>query len=311
MDTVRCSHCNGSGKELDSISLTTGEVGYRTCSVCQGSGVVSVDKQHFTQYPDVSLRNAIALMQQHGKPVEVSMAANDDVELVFPDGSRYLLGGFATGYRGTGPDFFKRLLEAAGFAVSTDDIADMQPPLTFKASQAPAASPPPQASQAPTATPPPKAPSRPDRETFAAVDDAALRSVERWMQFLPILSEQQMAATFESCYAKWGAMSIFRGDARAVSQRLGQNVAVVSRRAGYDHWAVSRILGEGFLMVSVRVSWYLYPHHIWRLQTDSYALYPAGILGGGSAESVPPVPPVAGQPAVRKRPKKKWWQLWK
>jgi hypothetical protein len=297
MDTVRCSHCNGSGKEQDSISLTTGEVRYRTCSVCHGSGVVSVDKQQYTQYPDVSLRNAIALIQQHGRPVEVSMATNDDVELVFPDGSRYLLGGFAAGYRGTGPDFFQRLLDAAGFAVSRDDIADMQTPLTFKASQAPAAPPPPQVR------------SQLDRESFTAVDEAALRSVEGWMQSLPIVSEPKMTATFESCYGKWGAMSIFRGDARAILQRLSQNVTVVSRRAGYDHWQVRR--AEDFLMISVSIAWYLYPHHMWRMGADSYALYPAGILGADDTESVARAPSVAREPGVGKRPKKKWWQLWK
>ncbi|MBU0494408.1 MAG: hypothetical protein KKB13_21370, partial [Chloroflexi bacterium] len=134
MEQVPCGHCHGSGQEWQSVDLNTGQVQYRTCSVCGGSGSVSVDRAYFSQYPDVSLRNALDLMQRHGQPVEICIT-DDDVRVLFGNGSRYVLGGFTVGYRGTGPDFAKRFLDAAGFDVSMDDIAGMKPPVTLTAGQ--------------------------------------------------------------------------------------------------------------------------------------------------------------------------------
>jgi len=133
--TVPCSHCKGSGKEFASMSLVTGEINYRTCSVCGGTGSVDTERSDFTQYPDLSLRKAIDLMEEHGKPAEISIAGNNDFHVLFPDGSRYILGGFTVGYRGTGPDYTKRFLDAAGFNITMDEIAEMKPPITLTAGQ--------------------------------------------------------------------------------------------------------------------------------------------------------------------------------
>lgn len=135
MDAVECSHCKGTGKEWASMSLDTGKVQYRTCSVCNGTGTVTAEKSHFTTYPDLSLQKALQLMQRHGKPAEICIAGNHDIRVLFGDGSKYILGGFTVGYRGTGPDYTKRLLDAAGFNVSIDEIAEMEPPVTLVAGQ--------------------------------------------------------------------------------------------------------------------------------------------------------------------------------
>lgn len=135
MSTVQCSHCQGTGKVFARLSLTTGEVEYRPCSVCNGTGSVPVEKGYFTEYPDLSLENALALMRAHGRPVEICISANHDIRVLFQDGARYILGGFTVGYRGTGPDYTKRFLDAAGFDVSRDEIAEMEPPVTLVAGQ--------------------------------------------------------------------------------------------------------------------------------------------------------------------------------
>jgi hypothetical protein len=99
--------------------------------VCKGTGSVSAEKSHFTSYPDRSLENARELMRCHGEPVEICIAGNHDIRVVFRDGSRYILGGFTVGYRGTGPDYTKAFLQAAGFDISIDEIAEMRPPVTL------------------------------------------------------------------------------------------------------------------------------------------------------------------------------------
>ncbi|MBM3707787.1 MAG: hypothetical protein FJW61_01810 [Actinobacteria bacterium] len=131
MNNVRCSNCNGSGKERDSISLITGEVKYRTCPVCSGTGFVDAELMHYTTYPDQSLEKARYLMQWNGKPIELCIEGNHDFIIVFKNGNRFRLGGFTVGYRGTGPEYTKKLLDAAGFGISMDDIAEMKPPVTF------------------------------------------------------------------------------------------------------------------------------------------------------------------------------------
>ena len=120
---------------MASMSLVTGQVQYRTCGVCKGTGKVSAERSHFTEYPDRSLEIARQLIQQHGKPAEICIAGNHDIRVLFKNGSRYILGGFTVGYRGTGPDFTKAFLDAAGFSISMDDIADMHPPVTLVAGQ--------------------------------------------------------------------------------------------------------------------------------------------------------------------------------
>ena len=130
MDTFQCIHCLGTGKEFDSMSLTTGEKKYRQCSVCEGSGKVSAERSHFSQYPDVSLRKAQELMQIHGKPVEIGITENE-ITVLFKDNTQFVLGGFTVGYHGTGPDFTKRFLNEAGFDISKEDIAAMIPPITL------------------------------------------------------------------------------------------------------------------------------------------------------------------------------------
>jgi hypothetical protein len=130
MDTVPCIQCLGTGKEFDSMSLTTGAKKYRQCSVCQGSGTVSAERSHFSQYPDVSLRKAQELMQIHGKPARIDIAENE-ITVLFKDNTRFILGGFAVGYKGTGPDFAKRFLDEADFDISKEDIAAMVPPVTL------------------------------------------------------------------------------------------------------------------------------------------------------------------------------------
>ena len=135
MEKVKCSHCGGSGKEWASMSLDTGQTQYRTCSVCKGVGSVVADMSHFTEYPDVSLEKAGELILKHGKPVEICIAGNHDIRVLFKDGARYILGGFTVGYRGTGPDYCKQFLNEAGFSVSIDQIAEMEPPVTLTAGQ--------------------------------------------------------------------------------------------------------------------------------------------------------------------------------
>ena len=135
MDTVTCMHCNGSGKEVAMVDLTTGQATYRVCAVCSGSGKVAVEKSYFTQYPDKSLEFAKQLMQEHGKPSEICIAGNHDIQVLFPDGAKFTLGGFTVGYLGTGPRYTKAFLDAAGFTVSMDDIVSMHPPVTLIAGQ--------------------------------------------------------------------------------------------------------------------------------------------------------------------------------
>jgi hypothetical protein len=132
-----CQQCHGTGKELASYSLSTGNKEYRTCSACEGSGVaISTDKQFFTQDPAVSLQNARALIGKLGKPIEVRIEGNHNVLVRFKNGSRYILGGFTVGYRETGPEYTKRFLDAAGFSASIDEIAEMNPPVVFSAPSA-------------------------------------------------------------------------------------------------------------------------------------------------------------------------------
>jgi len=133
MGKIICSNCKGSGKVLYSISTRTGEREYNPCSVCDGTGYVTDDEDaYYSEYPDASLRNALQLMQEHGKPVQIDIS-NSGVTLVFKDKSKYNLGGFTVGYRGTGPSFTKNLLDAAGFSVTMDEIVAMEPPVTLKA----------------------------------------------------------------------------------------------------------------------------------------------------------------------------------
>ena len=134
MDTLECIHCQGTGRELDSVSLDTGEKKFRTCSVCQGSGKVTAERSHFSQYPDVSLRHAQELMQAHGKPLEIEIS-DDEIMVLFKGGMRFILGGFTVGYMGTGPDFTRRFLGEAGFEISREDIASMQPPVSLRAGE--------------------------------------------------------------------------------------------------------------------------------------------------------------------------------
>jgi hypothetical protein len=131
MDEVKCSNCNGSGKERDSISLVTGEVKYRTCPVCSGTGFVDAELVHYTTLPDLSFEKACNLIQYYGKPIELCIAGDHDFTIIFKNGDKYRLGGFTVGYRGTGPDYTKKLLDAAGYGISIDEIAEMKPPVTF------------------------------------------------------------------------------------------------------------------------------------------------------------------------------------
>lgn len=135
MNTVKCTHCGGKGKVFASMSLGTGKVEYRTCGVCKGTGKVAAERRHFTEYPDRSLKIAHELMRRYGRPVEICIAGNHDIRVLFKDGSRYILGGFTVGYHGTGPDYTKAFLDAAGFDISIDSIADMRPPVTLLAGQ--------------------------------------------------------------------------------------------------------------------------------------------------------------------------------
>jgi len=138
MAKIMCSHCKGRGLTFASMSLDTGEVVYRDCPVCRGTGYVALEKRYFTMYPDLSLKNALELIQTQGKPVEICIGEYDgfsSIRVLFKDGSRYVLGGFTVGYRGTGPDYTKQFLDAAGFDISIDEIAEMKPPVTLVAGQ--------------------------------------------------------------------------------------------------------------------------------------------------------------------------------
>lgn len=131
MEQSQCAHCEGGGKELDSVDLRTGTKSFRVCSVCNGTGKVAVDRKYFTQYPDLSLQKFNGLVSQYGKPVSVLIVANHDIRVTFRNGATYILGGFTVGYHGTGPDYTLRMLHQAGFDVSSDEIAGMKPPVCF------------------------------------------------------------------------------------------------------------------------------------------------------------------------------------
>lgn len=135
MDAVECAHCKGTGRELASVSLDTGQKTYSVCSICNGSGKVTAEKSHYTQYPDISLQKALQLMQAHGKPVEIHIAKDHDLRVHFKDGSHYVLGGFTVGYKGTGPDYTRQLLDATGFNITANEIAEMKPPITLTVGQ--------------------------------------------------------------------------------------------------------------------------------------------------------------------------------
>lgn len=101
--------------------------------MCKGSRTVTVERSHFTDYPDASLERAHELMQRHSKPTEICIAGNHDVRVQFKDGSRYVLGGFTVGYSGTGPDYSYAFLRAAGYMVTKADVETMVPPVTLVA----------------------------------------------------------------------------------------------------------------------------------------------------------------------------------
>jgi hypothetical protein len=130
-----CSNCDGLGKTIFSILFKTGETKYKTCEVCNGSGVIcGSEKAYYSKYPDVSLSKAQELIRKFGNPAQIDILS-DEVNLHFADGSKFILGGFTVGYRGTGPDFTHRLLQACDFNVSMDEIASMEPPITLYATK--------------------------------------------------------------------------------------------------------------------------------------------------------------------------------
>ena len=135
MEQVTCAHCGGSGREWHSVSLDTGAITDRNCAVCGGTGTVAADLEYYTQYPDQSLDLARDLFKKHGKPVQIHIERNHRILAEFSDGARFVLGGFTVGYRGTGPDYTKWLLNSAGFCIEMDQIAAMKPPITLVAGQ--------------------------------------------------------------------------------------------------------------------------------------------------------------------------------
>ncbi len=130
-----CLHCNGSGRVGTSMSMTTGEIKYRTCGRCSGTGRVDASLAYYITYPNKSLEIARQLIWQHGKPERVSLESVDggfaDARLFFQDGFQALLGGFAVGYSGTRPDSLRAMLQAAGFQVTKEDIEKMSLPAHF------------------------------------------------------------------------------------------------------------------------------------------------------------------------------------
>lgn len=126
-----CSNCEGTGKVVRTIEIFTGKRQFDICTVCNGTGKVSSEKAYYSQYPDVSLRNAGQLISQKGKPVIVEIIADHEVYLHFSDGSKYVFGGFTVGYWGTGPKYTLSLLSACGFDFSMEEIVAMRTPITF------------------------------------------------------------------------------------------------------------------------------------------------------------------------------------
>jgi hypothetical protein len=133
----KCVHCNGTGKVFASMSLNTGQAEYRTCNVCKGKGRVAADRSTYTTYPDKSVEIAQQLIAKHGSPQEVFLEQDSsgsfiDVRIVFANGSQYILGGFAVGYKGTRPDYLRELLNYAGFYVSADEIEKIRSPVHYE-----------------------------------------------------------------------------------------------------------------------------------------------------------------------------------
>ena len=61
--------------------------------------IASVEKRFFTQDPARSFECANELIRKHGKPVEVRIEGNHNLQVCFKDGLRYVLGGFTVDRR--------------------------------------------------------------------------------------------------------------------------------------------------------------------------------------------------------------------
>jgi len=113
------------------MDIRTGQKKYNPCNVCGGTGTTSDEKAYYSEFPDISLQNAGYLIKEKGKPKVLEILGDHEFCLHFRDGSKFLLGGFTVGYRGTGPEYTLRLLIACGFNFNYDDVVAMKPPITF------------------------------------------------------------------------------------------------------------------------------------------------------------------------------------
>lgn len=71
------------------------------------------------------------LTKKHGKVIEVKVSEFRP-EATFADGTVYVLDDYGIGYHGTGSYSFAAFLQAAGFKISGERVAKMQPPITLK-----------------------------------------------------------------------------------------------------------------------------------------------------------------------------------
>lgn len=71
------------------------------------------------------------LTKKHGKVTEVKVSEFRP-EVTFADGTVYVLDDYGIGYHGTGSYSFAAFLQAAGFKISREKVAEMQPPITLK-----------------------------------------------------------------------------------------------------------------------------------------------------------------------------------
>lgn len=145
-----CLDCKGSGRVIVSVppwlSTDPSKIGrrvlsvfegvrYRRCNQCSGRGWVGADRAHYTTDPDKSLEIARQLIRRHGSPGKISLENKEDrfadARLLFQDGFQALLGGFAVGHSGMGPNYLRAMLQDAGFNVTEEEIVKTSLPAHF------------------------------------------------------------------------------------------------------------------------------------------------------------------------------------
>jgi len=141
MGGVKCSNCDGIGRVIMGVSLSRLDPSTREfykdeqseCKVCNGTGFVHAERRYYSHDPNVTVSNLKLLRQVHGDIISISIPKRheEEVFVLFEDGSEYVIGSFLVGYKGTRPSNFKVFLDWAGFNITYDEIEAMCPPVTL------------------------------------------------------------------------------------------------------------------------------------------------------------------------------------